>query len=305
MPMFPMHVFTPLTRAERRAFVAHYREYLRRRDGVPDTTTYTFSVRESVVRTFEENPVVRAGEPIVDRAVFDRNANEQDVADEGLDEATLWAILAARMNRQEQYAIQYLEGRGQYAGGSPEDPTTYIDIEERYHGRLLDDALRTLGLEPRWRPPPRLTRFMLRQIIRLPRFVSDMTVLCGEIIGVASFMLLRERAAVLFADQPAPAQRVQSLLTQLLVDEIGHVYYLRSRLGPVRLLLARLLLPVIARSMLKDVPEAVRLFGRKQVLARILDPAVVGVAAAACDDALSLEYQPNPGSRAAPLDAGA
>lgn len=303
MAIFPRHVFTPLSRAERRAFVEHYRDYLRRRDGVPDTTAYTFSVREAVFRRLEEDPVARTGEPIVDRAVFDRNANEQDVADEGLDEATLWAILAARMNRQEQYAIRFLEERGQYAGGDPDDPTTYIDIEERYHGRLLDDALRTLGLEPRWRPPPRLTRFMLRQIIRLPRFVSDVTVLCGEIIGVASFMLLRERAAVLFADQPASAQRLQFLLTQLLVDEVGHVYYLRSRLGPVRLRLAQLLLPFIARSMLKDVPEAVRLFGREAVLARILDPEVVGAASAACEDALSLEYQVNPGPWAASLGA--
>lgn len=305
MPRFPMNVFTPLSRAERQAFLTHYREHLRRRDGVPDTTTYTFSVREPMVREFEANPVVRTGEPIVDQAVFDRNANEQDVADEGLDEATLWAVLAARMNRQEQYAIQYLESRGRYAGGSPEDPTTYIDIEERYHGRLLNDALRTLGLEPRWRPPPRLTRFMLRQIVRLPRFLSDMTVLCGELIGVASFMLMRERAAVLFADQPAPAQRLQYLLTQLLVDEVGHVYYLRSRLGPVRLYLARLLLPVIANAILKDIPEAERLFDRNELLARMLDPEMVAVASAACEDALSLEYQPDPRPAGAPLDAGA
>lgn len=305
MARFPVHVFTPLTRAERGAFITHYRDYLRRRDGVPDTATYTFSVRERVFRELEAHPVVRPGPLIIDRAVFDRNANEQDVADEGLDEATLWAILAARMNRHEQYAIRFLEARGKYAGGGPDDPTTYIDIEERYHGRLLDDALRTLGLEPRWRPPSRFTRLMLRQIIRLPRFVSDMTVLCGEIIGVASFMLLRERAAALFADHPASAQRLRFLLTQLLVDEIGHVYYLRSRLGPVRLWLAQMLLPVIAGSMLRDLPEAARLFGREQVLARILDPQVVANASAACEDALSLEYQPDRGSRPASRPAGA
>lgn len=300
MARFPTHVFTPLSQAERRAFLAHYREYLRRRDGVPDIGTYTFSVREQALRELERDPVVRTGEPIVDRAVFDRNANEQDVADEGLDEATLWAVLAARMNRQEQYAIAYLEERGRYSDGSPDDPTTYIDIEERYHGRLLDGALRTLGLEPRWRPPPRLTRFLLRMIVRLPRFLSDMTVLCGEIIGVASFTLLRERAAALFGDQPASAQRLHHLLTQLLIDEVGHVHYLRSRLGPVRLYLARRLLPLITQSMLKDIPEAERLFGMKVLLERILDPEVVGAAALACDGALSLEYQPAPASTSSP-----
>lgn len=305
MSRFPMHVFTPLSRAERRAFAAHYREHLRRRDGVPDLSTYTFSAREPQLREFEANPIRRTGAPIVDQAVFDRNANERDVAGDGLDAPTLWAIVAARMNRHEQYAIQYLESLGRYAGGDPDDPTTYIDIEERYHGRLLNDALRTLGLEPGWRPPTRMTRFMLRQIVRLPRFLSDMTVLCAEIVGVASFMLLRERAAVLFADQPAPAQRLQHALSQLLVDEIGHVYYLRSRLGPVRLFLARMLLPVIARAIVKDVPEASRLFGWKELIARMLDPGTVAAAAAACDGAVPLEYQADPPPAAAPLAARA
>lgn len=169
--------------------------------------------------------------------------------------------------------------------------TRFFDFRPGYNASFFrrDQELRH---QHGWRPPSPLTRFMIRQIIRLPRFFSDVTVLCGEIIGVASFMLLRERAAALFADQAAPAQRLQYLLTQLLADEIGHVYYLRSRLGPVRLRLARLLLPVIARSMIKDIPEVVRLFGREELLTRILDPHVVGTASAACEGALSLEYQP-------------
>lgn len=299
MPRFPSHIFTPLTRGERSAFVAHYREFLLQRDGAPDFTTYTLSLREPALRAIEQSPVVRAGGRSVDRAVFDRNANEQDVADGGLDEPTLWAVLAARLNRHEQYAVRYLEERGRYVGGSVEDPRTYIDMEERYHGRIIDEALRTLGLEPRWRPPSRLTRFMLRQIVRLPRFISDMTVLCGEIIGVATFMLLRERAAALFADEPAPALRLRDLLTQILVDEVGHVYYLRSQLGPVRLAIARRLLPVIARVMTRDLPEAMRLFGREELLARMLDPEVTSAAAATCEGALSLEYEPAPPSAAA------
>lgn len=293
MPRFPSHVFTALTRVERRAFVAHYRKYLRERDGAPDLTTYTLTLRESALRAIEHRGV-RRGDASIDQAVFDRNANEQDVADEGLDEPTLWAVLAARLNRHEQYAIRYLEERGRYVGGDPDDPRTYIDMEERYHGRIMDEALRSLGLEPRWRPPSRLTRFMLRQIVRLPRFISDVTVLCGEIIGVATFMLVRERAAALFAGQPASARRLHALLTEILVDEIGHVYYLRSQLGPVRLALARRLLPVIARVMTRDLPEAVRLFSTEELLARMLDPEVAGAASTTCEGALSLEYEPAP-----------
>lgn len=73
----------------------------------------------------------------------------------------------------------------------------------------------------------------------------------------------------------------------------------------MRLYLARLLLPVIARAMLKDIPEVARLFGHHEVLARMLDPEMVAAASAACADALSLEYQPDPRPAGAPLDAGA
>lgn len=44
----------------------------------------------------------------------------------------------------------------------------------------------------------------------------------------------------------------------------------------MRLYLARLLLPVIARAMMKDIPEVERLFGENELLARMLDPEMVG-----------------------------
>ena len=61
-------------------------------------------------------------------------------------------------------------------------------------------------------------------------------------------------------------------------DEVGHVYYLRSHLGPVRLFLARLLLPIIARVMMADLPEGARLFGWEVLYRRILDRDVAKVA---------------------------
>lgn len=272
---FPVHVFTAQTPDARAAYGQHYLAWLRELDGVPDLRTFTSSVRERLYAEIASNPIRRDGPPAVDPARFDQNANAQDAADVGLDERTLWAVMAARSSRHEQYAVRYLAQIGRYDRADPNHPQTYIDVQEHYHARLLDELLRTLGLEPRWRPPPPLSRLMLRQIVRLPPWLSDMSVLCGELVGVAVFSLLREHAARLFGDHPASLARIQRLLDLILLDEVGHVYYLRSRLGQGRLWLCRAMLPIISRVLMADMPEAERLFGRREVLDRIQQPEVL------------------------------
>lgn len=272
---FPVNVFLAQTPAARADYVRSYLDWLRALDGVPDIRSFTSSERERLFAEIADDPVRCEGPPPVDPACFDRNANAQDVADAGLDERTLWAVMAARSSRHEQYAVRYLASIGRYDVADPNHPQTFIDVQEHYHARLLEELLRTLGLEPRWRPPPALGRFMLRQIVRLPPWLSDMSVLCGELVGVAVFSLLREHAGRLFGDQPAACARIERLLDLILLDEIGHVYYLRSRLGQGRLWLCRLALPVIARVLMADMPEGERLFGRKALLDRILHPEVL------------------------------
>ena len=103
-----------------------------------------------------------------------------------------------------------------------------------------------------------------------------MNVLCNEVVGVAVFALLREHATRLFADQPPVLARIHEVLDLVLRDEIGHVYFLRSRLGPVRLRLCRLALPLIARVLLADMPEAARVFGGQAFLDRVGAADVLG-----------------------------
>ena len=274
-PTFPTDVYTAQPRDARAAYGLAYLDWLRALDGEPDLRTFTSAVRARLYAELASNPVRRAGPAVVDPACFDRNANAQDAADPDLDERTLWAVMAARSSRHEQYAVRYLAAIGRYDHPDPKDPKTYIDVQEHDHGRLLDELLRTLGLEPRWRPPPPLSCFMLRQIVRLPPWLSDMSVLCGELIGVAVFSLLRDHAARLFGDHPASLARIEHLLDLILRDEIGHVYARRSRRGQVRLWLCRAMLPIIARVLMADMPEGARLFGRRAMLDRIQDPDVL------------------------------
>jgi hypothetical protein len=118
--------------------------------------------------------------------------------------------------------------------------------------------------------------------------VSDAFVLCGEIVGVVLFSLLLERARVLFAHEPAALARIEKLFAQIMVDEVGHVHFVRSRLSPAGLAWARRLLPLVARGALDDLPEMYALFGRDTILRRIQE-ADVDAAAAPYPDRLPID----------------
>jgi hypothetical protein len=109
--------------------------------------------------------------------------------------------------------------------------------------------------------------------------VSDPIVLCGEIVGVALFSLLLEKARVLFASQPEALGRIEALFAQIMVDEVGHVHFVRSRLSASQLAWAQRILPLVAHGALDDLPELVKLFGRKTIVERVVAADVDGAAA--------------------------
>jgi hypothetical protein len=53
----------------------------------------------------------------------------------------------------------------------------------------------------------------------------------------------------------------------ILADEVGHVAYVRSTLGPAQLGLARAMLPAVVHALTRDVPELFQLFSYERVMA--------------------------------------
>jgi hypothetical protein len=270
-------IFTPLPQSERGAFRARYLEHLKRRDGTPDQARHTFDIREEFFQDLEANPVRWQGRPIVDPEVFRRNLDGK--LEEGLDEATLWALAVAKVNRAERFGVEYgFALHGSRADGA-EDPYTYTEIEETYHTRILRDAVETLGLRMEMQPPPTPTRLVIQGMVRLPRGISNVLVLAGEIGGVVIFQKLLEKARELFSAQPEVLGRIEALFEQILVDELGHVYFLRSTLDPPRLWAAKRSLPLVLANFLRDSPEVVRLFGREALLREMRRADIPGILA--------------------------
>src|SRR5262249_16205848 len=103
-----------------------------------------------------------------------------------------------------------------------------------------------------------------------PENIANVLVLDGEIVGVAIFSLLLEKARELFAPQSEVLARIEALFAQVMVDEVGHVHFVRSGLGKRGLAWAKRLLPLVARGVLEDVPELERLFGREEIMRRAM-----------------------------------
>ena len=261
--------FQPMSASEQAKFRDAYLGYLRRRDGVPDLSTQRFDVRERFFAELDRDPCCWAGAPPVDQAAFDRN-HARSTPEPGLDEATLWALATAKTNRAERYGVEYSLAHHPQARAqdTSKDPHAYIQVEEFYHTRILKDALAAIGVKMEVGQPGLSTRAMVRTMVHLPPKYADVVVLCGEIVGVALFSLLLEKARVLFAQQPRVLARIEALFGQIMVDEVGHVHFVRSGLSPQRLLWARRLLPLVAWGVLADIPELSILFGREEIMRR-------------------------------------
>lgn len=270
--------FEPMSTVERAQFRAAYLAYLHERDGVPDLKRRSFDVRERFFATLDADPCCWAGTPPVDQAVFDRNHARRQ-PEPGLDALTLWALATAKTNRAERYGVEYALLHHDRRQDAASDPHAYIQVEEFYHTRILKDALATIGLRMEMGRPGFTTRAMVRSMVQLPEALANVLVLCGEICGVAVFSLLLEKARDLFADQPAVLARQEALFGQIMVDEVGHVHFVRSTLSPLRLAIARQVLPLVAWGLLEDSPELARLFGREALMHRILAADVDAAAA--------------------------
>jgi hypothetical protein len=83
---------------------------------------------------------------------------------------------------------------------------------------------------------------------------------CAEMAGCVVFRALRDRGVALCADEPEVAARVRLLFDEILADEISHVGYVATRLGPAGRRAMRGLYAAIGLRMARGFPELVALF---------------------------------------------
>lgn len=268
------NAFKKLSAADREAFKAAYVKYLHERNGAPNFDAHTSTKREAFFAEIDGKPVLASEKARLDQEKFQRNQTLPE-PEADLDERTLWAVCTANANLTEDYGVNY--GFKVKSMTDPNEPYSWVQIEENYHTRLLADAVRTLGVEMVKYPPKFTTRALLHVLVQLPYYFSNVLIFCAEACGIVVFRGLQYKARELFQDEPEALARIDSLFDQIMVDEVGHLRWVHSQMGQIRLSITRTILPWIARAFLRDLPDVCRLLGREEILRQVGEVVRTGV----------------------------
>ena len=249
-----LDVFSPMQPDEQRSKRSDYRQFLIERDGTPDLERRTLTRREAGMARYT-SPLSRLRE--IDRALFQRQYARFSPKCQMPAEAALLMALV-KINGAEAYAVEqnYDLVRDRHLRRQGEDDIELLlHIEETYHTRILlsSAALYGLSIDAPFRPPAGF-RALITSITRGPERLSRPLVLAGEIVGMITFTNLLHAARDILKHDPELRDAIEERVTEVLIDEIGHISFNRMLLGPAGLALARQLLPLVAAGSAQAVP---------------------------------------------------
>jgi hypothetical protein len=263
--------FGPTLRLEKsESLLADYRRWLETRNGPG------FATREARMRS--EFDATRSPTSVaVDGARVNRNYadfREKDVAAEEL------ALLAfAKINAGEAWGVEQLTKVREKARAQPgiaAEVETIVTGEETFHTRLLvgaaghfhDTRGERLAITGAWTPPAPL-RVLIGGLAVAPRAVFHPLLLASEVSGVFAFDWLLRRLSSLFPSAPAVRESMEARLTEVLIDEVGHITFNRLLVGRAGRAIARALSPNIVWMQRLMTPELVALGLDRHHIARL------------------------------------
>jgi hypothetical protein len=248
-----LDLFSPLPPEARRENLGAYRRFLAARDGDVDAEKRTLTRREEKMQAFL-GPI--SNPRPLDRALFDRQYGGFDPRVDTPEEMLLLLALV-KTNAVEAYGVnQGFNKAYKRAIRNDDDLELVLLIEETYHTRILLSSSRLYGMDVTAPFLPNVgLKALIGGIIHMPEFVSRPLTLATELLGAMTFLNLLNAAGRILKDRPELRDAVEERLTEVLIDEIGHVTFNRMCLGSAGLAQARALLPLIAVAVGKQIGE--------------------------------------------------
>jgi len=247
-----LDVFTPLSADAQRASRDAYRQFLTERNGAADVQNRILARREERM-THYARPLPRVRE--IDRPAFLEQYARFDPRRKMSREALLLMALV-RINGAEAYAVdEHFDTAYQRALSGQDDLEVLLHIEETYHTRILLSSAVLYGLDiTAPYVPPLSLRALIGSITRGPDVLSRPLILAGEIVGTSTFLNLLYATREILKHDPELRDAIEERLTEVLIDEIGHISFNRMLLSRSGLRRARWLLPLVAAGSAATVP---------------------------------------------------
>jgi hypothetical protein len=231
-----------------------YAAYLEKRDGAPDFERRTLAARERDTARFEASPACWDGP--FDTALFERHLRRYDRSAPASREMQL-LLCMVKINANEAYGVESVRDKHVREEGVVGWLHRVVLLEETYHTRLLLSAARLFGVmvtEPS--PPMLITRAIVNTIASLPDPLARPVTLAGEVIGIATFLRMIGAVRRVFADRPELRDALEERVTNVLVDEVGHVSFNRLIAPAATFAALRGVLAAIAFGTRGAAPEA-------------------------------------------------
>jgi hypothetical protein len=232
-----------------------YREFLERRNGDMDFTR-GFSRREAWLGEAASWDAQFAG--VVDAETFNRAyVDFREVKNLSLPVLALLTFVKA--NAGEAYGVEVVNRVRQKRQDGTQlfhQIERLLGFEETYHTRILIGATQHFGVEVKgaWKPNLQL-RLLIGTLAYAPGVFFHPILLASEISGVFIFQWMLKRVGEIFRDQPALRESMEQRLTEILVDEVGHVAFNRMAVGARGLAAARSMAPGVMRGVIGTTPE--------------------------------------------------
>lgn len=244
--------FRILEKGEKEQQVDAYLRYLKQEDGDIDIANKSLSKREDRVADFKLKLETEKSDSVPLEKI---HQYMHSTPPDSLDKRLLWLLIAAKANRGEKYgADKKIDDLRNEGVNNPPDVGQYILMEEQYHTKILVGACQICGLDIEIPDPPKILKLVINQMLKLPKLPSDFLIFLGEVVGVHTFQLMLDNTKF-FSDDPRLEQNLKSLVSEILNDEVGHVVYCRSQMGPTSMKLARHFVGFMGRQILAEIPE--------------------------------------------------
>jgi hypothetical protein len=246
-------IFRPVPREARRENLVAYHQFLIERDGVLDLERRQLSRREQGMVRYER-PLSRIRD--LDRDLFASQYASFDPKVEMAPELLLLLALT-KLNAAEAYGVNVgYERTLRRAIKKDDNCELMVTVEETYHTRILVSTALSYGIEVKSAyAPPAALRGLITSIVMTPAAIARPLTLAAEVLAVLMFLNLIEKSRVVLRHDPELRDSVEERLCEILTDEIGHVSYNRACIGPVGMVQARALLPMVAIGLSGVFPE--------------------------------------------------
>lgn len=245
-------VFSPLTPDARRANRAAYREFLMARDGSPDLENRTLSLREIRMQHYTQ-PLSRVRE--IDRPLFLEQYASFDPK-RPMSRESLLLLALITLNSAESYGVAETFSMVHHRAMNADDNVEFLLlIEEVYHTRILLSSAPLFGLDIQApSKPPVFLRGLISAIVRGPELLSRPLVLASEVVATIMCINLLYAARDILKHDPELRDAIEERVMEVLVDEIGHISFNRTLLGPAGMRYARWLFPMVAQGTAQMMP---------------------------------------------------